>query len=235
VIQELPPLLEATTGRVVPASVSRRSVPRFERRRRVRTSLIYRFNRTHHALRRIRDVVLASVALVTLSPVLGLAALAIYAEDRGPVFFCQRRVGAFERLFTMYKFRTMRIADCGDAVSPTSRSDSRITTVGRFLRKMSIDELPQLINIIRGDMTLVGPRPEMPFIVQRYARFQHLRHLVTPGLTGLWQIRYRSTIPLERREASATDIEYISLASPLFDLKIIFQTALVVVRSMGAY
>jgi lipopolysaccharide/colanic/teichoic acid biosynthesis glycosyltransferase len=235
VIQEPPPLLEATTGRDALASAPRRNAPRFDRRLRVRTNLIYRFNRTHHALRRIRDVVLASAALVVLSPVLGLAALAIYAEDRGQVFFCQRRVGAFERLFTMYKFRTMRITDCGDAVSPTSRSDSRITTVGRVLRKTSIDELPQLINIIRGDMTLVGPRPEMPFIVQRYARFQHLRHLVTPGLTGLWQIRYRSTIPLERREASATDIEYISLASPLFDLKIIFQTAVVVVRSMGAY
>lgn len=220
--------VESGAGAAVPGRSS-------ERRMRHRERVIYRFNRAHHRMRRIRDVILSSLALVALLPLLVIAALAIYIEDRGPIFFCQRRVGQFERLFTMYKLRTMRLAVCGDSVSPTSGTDRRITTVGRILRKTSIDELPQLINIIRGDMTLVGPRPEMPFIVRRYARWQRLRHLVTPGLTGLWQIRYRSTIPLERFEATAVDLEYIHHSSPLFDLRIIFDTAVAVIRSKGAF
>ncbi len=149
--------------------------------------------------------------------------------------FTQQRVGRCERLFTMYKLRTMRVSECRDGISPTTGADRRITKVGRILRKTSIDELPQLINIIRGEMSLVGPRPEMPFIVRRYARWQHARHVVTPGLTGLWQTRFRSTIPLERLEATAVDLEYIHRASPAYDIKMIVDTVGVLVRPKGAY
>ncbi|GAC1420892.1 MAG: hypothetical protein NVSMB5_13710 [Candidatus Velthaea sp.] len=206
-----------------------------ERRLRPRDPFIYRHRHAVHALRRTRDVVLALAALIVVSPILAAAALAIFLEDRGPIMFCQKRVGRFERLFTIYKLRTMRVALCGDSVSPTTSHDRRITNVGRFLRKTSIDELPQLINIICGDMTLVGPRPEMPFIVNRYARWQHLRHLEMPGLTGLWQITCRSTVPLDRYEATAIDLDYISRSSPALDLHLIVRTASALIRSKGAY
>jgi lipopolysaccharide/colanic/teichoic acid biosynthesis glycosyltransferase len=206
-----------------------------ERRIRLRTPLVYRHRRSVHALRRFRDILIAGIALVFVAPVLGIACLAIWLEDRGSVVFTQKRVGRFERLFTIYKLRTMRLALCGDGVSPTSGADRRITNVGRFLRKTSIDELPQLLNIIRGDMTLVGPRPEMPFIVNRYARWQHLRHLEMPGLTGLWQITCRSTVPLDRFEATAIDLDYIRQASPLADLSLIFRTVCAIVRAKGAF
>lgn len=213
-----------------------RTAPLFvDRRRRQRKPFVYRHRSVAFTLQRIRDVCLASLALVVAVPLLALAAFAIWCEDRGPVLFTQRRVGRFERLFTIYKLRTMSVALCNDGSSPTSSSDSRITRVGRVLRKTSIDELPQLLNIIRGDMTLVGPRPEMPFIVRRYARWQHLRHLETPGLTGLWQISYRSTVPLYKFEATAVDLEYIERSSPSYDLTLIFRTFAALVRSKGAY
>jgi len=206
-----------------------------ERRIRPRTPLVYRHRRSVHALRRFRDILIAGIALVFVAPVLAIACLAIWLEDRGPVVFTQKRVGRFERLFTIYKLRTMRLALCGDGISPTSGTDRRITSVGRFLRKTSIDELPQLFNIIRGDMTLVGPRPEMPFIVNRYARWQHLRHLEMPGLTGLWQITCRSTVPLDRFEATAIDLDYIRQASPAADLSLIFRTVSAIFRAKGAF
>ena len=170
-----------------------------------------------------------------ISPIILAAAVAIYLEDRGPILFMQKRVGRFERLFTIYKLRTMRLDFCFDGVSPTSGGDARITRVGHFLRKTSIDELPQLVNIIRGEMTLVGPRPEMPFIVRRYARWQRLRHLEVPGLTGLWQITCRKTIPLDQFAATAIDLDYIQRSSPLFDLHLIFRTVASLVRSKGAF
>lgn len=206
-----------------------------ERRRRSRKPFLYRHRRAVAMLQRLRDVFVASLALVFVAPILIVAAIAIRIEDGGPVFFLQRRVGRFERLFTIYKLRTMRVSLCGDGSSPTSSVDSRITKVGRMLRKTSIDELPQLLNILRGDMTLVGPRPEMPFIVRRYARWQHLRHLETPGLTGLWQVSCRSTVPLEKFEATAVDLDYIERSSPTYDFTLILRTFSALVRSKGAY
>ncbi len=206
-----------------------------DRRKRLRRPFIYRHRVAVSRMKRARDVVIASIALIMVAPILVVAAFAIWCEDGGHVLFTQRRVGRFERLFTIYKLRTMRISQCGDGISPTSGGDSRITKVGRILRKTSVDELPQLFNIIRGEMTLVGPRPEMPFIVRRYARWQHLRHLETPGLTGLWQIKYRSTIPLDKFEATAVDLEYIDQSSPSYDLKLIFRTFSALARSKGAY
>jgi lipopolysaccharide/colanic/teichoic acid biosynthesis glycosyltransferase len=198
-------------------------------------TLVYRHVPLHHALARGRDIIVAAFALLAFSPILAIAIAAIYIEDRGPIFFTQKRVGRFERLFTIYKLRTMRTALCGDSFSPVSGRDARITAVGRFLRKSSIDELPQLINVIRGEMTLVGPRPEMPFIVRRYARWQHLRHVATPGITGLWQITLRSTVPLDRPEATALDLEYIRHASPLFDLRLLIRTFTAVLITKGAF
>ena len=206
-----------------------------DRRAQPREPMIYRHRSGVHHLRRIRDVVCATATIVLVAPILLAAAAAIYLEDRGPIFFTQQRVGRFERLFTIYKLRTMRLELCGEGVSPTSKGDMRITRVGRFLRKTSIDELPQLVNIIFGEMTLVGPRPEMPFIVRRYARWQRLRHLEVPGLTGLWQVTCRKTIPLDQFAATAIDLDYIRRSSPLFDLNLIFRTVASLVRSKGAY
>jgi lipopolysaccharide/colanic/teichoic acid biosynthesis glycosyltransferase len=208
---------------------------RVERRRRPRRPVVYRHSRARHALRRVRDIALSSAALILASPILALAALAITLEDGGPVLFRQRRVGHYERLFTIYKLRTMRITSCGDALSPSDPLDRRITRIGRFLRKTSIDELPQLFNVIRGEMTLVGPRPEMPFVVRNYRRWQHVRHLTPPGLTGLWQISARSTIPLAHPEATAMDVEYLYRSSPSFDLSLLVGTVSAVIRAKGAY
>jgi lipopolysaccharide/colanic/teichoic acid biosynthesis glycosyltransferase len=206
-----------------------------ERRRRPRHALIYRHDGVGHAVQRVRDVAFASIVLLFAAPVLALAALAILIENGGPVIFSQRRVGRFERLFTMYKLRTMRKSECGDALSPTSASDGRVTAVGKFLRKTSIDELPQLVNVIRGDMSLVGPRPEMPFVVHRYKRWQHLRHLAMPGMTGLWQVTCRSTVPLDHPEATALDLDYIASRSHAFDIRLIVGTVSALIRAKGAY
>lgn len=206
-----------------------------DRRRRPRHALIYQHDGTRHVLQRVRDVTIASIALLIAAPFLAAAALAILIEDGGPIIFSQQRVGRFERLFTIYKLRTMRKTACGDALSPTAAGDGRITAVGKFLRRTSIDELPQLLNVIRGDMSLVGPRPEMPFVVRRYQRWQHLRHLETPGLTGLWQVTCRSTIPLDHPEATALDLDYIAARSHAFDLRLIAGTVSALIRPKGAY
>ena len=198
-------------------------------------TLVYRENLMTRRIRRVLDVLLAGTLLLLTLPVLALAALAIFIEDRGPVVFTQRRAGRFERMFTIYKLRTMNLADCVDRASPTSRADERITRVGRLLRRTSIDELPQLLNVIRGDMSLIGPRPEMAMVLGRYQNWQHLRHLVPPGITGIWQTSCRSTIPLERPEATALDLEYIEKASPLLDGVLLLRTIARVVSPNGAY
>jgi lipopolysaccharide/colanic/teichoic acid biosynthesis glycosyltransferase len=226
---------EQTRASETPVRTRSVSYAGMERRRRPRHALIYRHDGMRHALQRLRDVAFASVVLLFAAPVLALAALAILIEDGGPVIFSQQRVGRFERLFTIYKLRTMRKSDCGDAQSPTGTGDSRITAVGKFLRKTSIDELPQLVNVIRGDMSLVGPRPEMPFIVRRYERWQHLRHLATPGLTGLWQVTCRSTVPLDHPEATALDLDYIASRSHVFDIRLIVGTVSALIRPKGAF
>jgi lipopolysaccharide/colanic/teichoic acid biosynthesis glycosyltransferase len=167
--------------------------------------------------------------------ILAIACAAILIEDGGPVLFTQQRAGRFERLFTIYKLRTMCLKDCIDGPTPSNSSDPRITRVGRILRKTSIDELPQLVNVILGNMSLVGPRPEMPLMIERYEHWQHMRHLVTPGLTCIWQTSSRSQIPLHRPEATALDLDYIRNASPKLDGALIAQTIVSVLRFKGAY
>lgn len=196
---------------------------------------LYRENHGYRRVARLVDVAVASLALAASAPLLAAAAIAIKVEDGGPIFFVQKRVGRFGRLFDVFKLRTMRTDVCGDRLSPTEARDSRITSVGRILRKLSIDELPQLVNVLRGEMALVGPRPEMPFIVRQYAPWQQLRHMVTPGITGLWQVECRSVVPLYRPEATALDLRYINSASPLTDGAILVKTVRAIFSSHGAY
>jgi lipopolysaccharide/colanic/teichoic acid biosynthesis glycosyltransferase len=198
-------------------------------------TLIYRENRPMRRLRRAVDIALVLPFLLLAAPLIALAALAIFIEDGGPVFFTQRRVGRFERLFVMYKLRTMKKASCGDRPSPTTGSDDRITRVGRILRRTSIDEIPQLFNVLRGEMSLIGPRPEMGIILGRYKTWQHLRHLIDPGITCIWQSTCRSTIPLDWPQATALDLDYIRRASPLLDGAILLRTVNSLVSQKGAY
>ena len=201
----------------------------------MRGTLVYRERPFLRRLRRLFDVCIAAGALAIAFLPLTVACLAIYAEDRGPLFFLQRRVGRFGKTFTIYKLRTMKVVECADRPSPAAAGDPRVTRAGRVLRRLSVDELPQLLNVLRGEMSLVGPRPEMPFIVARYERWQHLRHLVTPGLTCIWQTACRSTIPLDRPEATTLDIEYIRRASPFLDGALIARTITTLISPRGAY
>ena len=194
---------------------------------------IYRSGRFSGALRRVVDLAIATILLAASVPIVALAAAAILIEDGAPIFFSQRRVGLYERPFTILKLRTMTKRHCGSQYKPASGNDSRITKVGRFLRSTSIDELPQLLNVLRGDMTMIGPRPEMPFIVDGYQNWQHLRHLVRPGLTCIWQAYHRS-IPLHHASATLLDLLYIRTASLRLDCKILLQTAVALLRRKGA-
>jgi lipopolysaccharide/colanic/teichoic acid biosynthesis glycosyltransferase len=179
------------------------------------------------AWRRFFDVCGALVGLVIAFPVLAAACCAILLEDGAPCLFAQPRVGRFERLFTLYKLRTFRKDACGAAPKVSDARDPRITMVGRVLRRTSIDELPQLFNVLRGEMSLIGPRPEMPIKVAGYERWQHMRHFVRPGLTGVWQTSGRALIPLESREATTLDLGYIRDASPTLD-------GVILARTLGA-
>ncbi len=199
------------------------------------TTFTYSKRRPYELVTRATDIAIASVALLLLSPVLGAAALAIKLEDGGPVIYSQRRVGRFGWLFDVYKLRTMHLDQCGDAPPPSSKSDSRITRVGAFLRKMSIDELPQLINVLNGSMALVGPRPELLYLVRQYEPWQNLRLFAKPGITCFWQIRCRKLVPLNTPEATVHDLEYIGKASPSTDGTILFKTIGAVFSSQGAY
>lgn len=199
------------------------------------TYFVYRERVGYRRLRRGMDVIIALVALMLLAPVLAAAAIAIALEDGFPVFFRQRRVGRFERPFTIYKLRTMKRERCGSEYTARSQDDPRVTRTGRWLRKLSIDEIPQLFNVLRGDMALVGPRPEMPFVVERYEHWQHVRHLVTPGITCIWQTECRSTVPLDRPEATELDLEYIRRASPMTDGALLARTLGAVISARGAY
>jgi lipopolysaccharide/colanic/teichoic acid biosynthesis glycosyltransferase len=197
--------------------------------------MVYREKIAYTRLRRVIDVVSAAVLLVVALPIMVCACLAILIEDGRPMFFHQRRVGRFGRLFTIYKLRTMRKEKCGDGYSPTTGHDPRVTRVGYWLRRSSIDELPQLVNILRGEMAFVGPRPEMPFIVREYEAWQHLRHLVTPGVTGFWQTTCRSTVPLHLPQATLLDLDYIQQASHSTDAAVLVKTIRTLISTEGAY
>jgi lipopolysaccharide/colanic/teichoic acid biosynthesis glycosyltransferase len=200
----------------------------------------------HRAL----DMTVATLALVTLLPVITATAVAIRLNSPGPVLFRQRRLGRGMRPFTVLKFRTMRTdADSevhreyvrsllgGDAERHARGGlyklavDDRVTPVGRFLRSWSIDEVPQLLNVLRGEMSLVGPRPVIEYEVEQYPDWYLRRFAVKPGLTGLWQVSGRNERTYE--EMVRFDIEYAERRSLWLDLRILARTALVVIRRQG--
>jgi lipopolysaccharide/colanic/teichoic acid biosynthesis glycosyltransferase len=176
-----------------------------------------------NALNRAIDTALGGVGLAVASPLLAAAAVAIKLEDRGPVFYRQRRVGLNGEEFELLKLRTMEVdAERKGAGYAVNEGDPRITRVGRLLRRLSLDELPQLWNVVRGDMSLVGPRPTLSYQVDRYTPRQRRRLEVRPGLTGWAQIHGRARLPWEDR--IELDVWYVEHRSPWLDLKILVRT-----------
>ncbi len=176
-------------------------------------------------MNRALDVAGASLGLALASPALAAAALAIKLEDGGPVFYRQRRVGHQGREFELVKLRTMVVgAERQGAGWAVNRGDPRITRVGRALRRLSLDELPQLWNVVRGDMSLIGPRPTLAYQVERYTPRQRRRLEVMPGITGWAQIHGRAALPWEER--IELDVWYVENRSPRVDLKILLRTPL---------
>ncbi len=193
-------------------------------------------------VKRLFDILAAAALLLAFSAPMLVIAIAVWMDLGGGVIFRQARVGRGGRRFTVYKFRTMRPSPDGEVMlfpmadggfTHKVADDPRITRVGGFLRRTSLDELPQLWNVLRGDMSLVGPRPELPQIVGQYADWQHLRHAVRPGLTGWWQVSGRSDRPMH--ENTELDIHYVRHLSPGLDAQILARTIKVVVFGLGAF
>ena len=168
------------------------------------------------------DFVAAFFLILIFSPLMIVIAVLIKLSSRGPVFFSHKRVGINNKLFVIHKFRSLHIDTPSYSEKPDSNEDVRITSVGKWIRKTSLDELPQLFNVLKGEMSLVGPRPEMPFLAENYEPWENQRHLVRPGMTGLWQLspRRRGSI----REGIPVDLEYIENLSLWNDFKILLRT-----------
>jgi exopolysaccharide biosynthesis polyprenyl glycosylphosphotransferase len=195
-------------------------------------------------LKAVFDRTMAAVALILLAPLFAAIAIAIRTDDWGPVFFRQTRVGKDGRTFRVCKFRTMvvdaeqrkaelRALDEGSGVLFKIRRDPRVTRVGGRLRRWSLDELPQLINVLAGEMSLVGPRPALPAEAACYGDYMRRRLVVKPGITGLWQVSGRSDLPWE--EAVRLDLRYVENWSFALDLEILWKTSSAVLRGSGAY
>lgn len=168
------------------------------------------------------DFVAAFFLILIFAPLMILISILIKLSSRGPIFFSHKRVGINNKLFVIHKFRSLHIDTPSYSEKPDSTEDVRITAVGKWIRKTSLDELPQLFNVIKGEMSLVGPRPEMPFLAENYEDWENQRHLVRPGMTGLWQLspRRRGSI----REGIPVDLEYIENLSLWNDFKILLRT-----------
>jgi sugar transferase (PEP-CTERM system associated) len=190
-------------------------------------------------LKRGFDLLLASVGFILAAPLTLLTALAVYLDSDGPVLYSQERVGELGKTFLVYKFRSMRVdAEQGGRPIWAKDGDDRVTRVGRIIRKTRLDELPQLWNVLRGDMSFVGPRPERPFFVEQLAReipFYQQRHAVKPGLTGWAQVKYQYGSSIEdAMEKLRYDLYYIKHLSIALDLSIVFDTVKVIVFGKGA-
>jgi lipopolysaccharide/colanic/teichoic acid biosynthesis glycosyltransferase len=183
-------------------------------------------------LKRVIDLVLSAAVLVLAIPLLLLVAALIKVDSRGPVLIRQRRIGKNGTPFFMWKFRSMQAGVERYAHSPVSEVDPRLTRFGRSLRRLSIDELPQLFNVVTGDMSLVGPRPEMPFIVNKYTAQERLRLNAIPGITGLWQISPARAMPIHAN--LEFDLFYIEHRSVFLDFAILLRTVTAVMRGIGA-
>jgi exopolysaccharide biosynthesis polyprenyl glycosylphosphotransferase len=195
-------------------------------------------------IKRIFDFVASGLGIIVLSPVLIISATLIKTTSKGPVLFKQSRLGLSGRTFTLFKFRTMRIGadkflnevtDLNDMTTPEFRTKklSMITPVGRFLRKFSLDELPQLFNVFIGHMSIVGPRPTVPDEVEKFKDWQRRRHSMKPGITCLWQVNGRNNLAFE--EWMRLDLEYLDTWSLWLDAKILLKTVPVVLFGIGAY
>jgi exopolysaccharide biosynthesis polyprenyl glycosylphosphotransferase len=176
------------------------------------------------AAKRMADLIMSSLLLVLFSPLLFLIAFLIRLDSPGPALFVQKRVGRYGELFDMYKFRSMHTSAPKYDVSPTKSSDPRITRIGKFLRRLSLDELPQLMNVFLGNMSMVGPRPEMPFVVQRYNSRHQQRLQVIPGITGLWQLSADRALPIH--ENIEYDLYYIRNRTFFMDMAVLIHTLL---------
>ncbi len=208
-------------------------------------------------IKQMIDIVGSTLLLILCTPLFAIIALTIKASSKGPVLFRQLRVGQYGQNFTFLKFRSMHIDNddsvhkeyatrliAGEAESKQSNrngegifkltNDPRVTRVGKFLRRTSLDELPQLINVLKGDMSLVGPRPALPYEVAAYQTWHRRRVLqVKPGITGLWQVTGRSTVKFD--EMVRLDLRYATSWSPLLDIKILMRTPRAVIWGVGAY
>jgi lipopolysaccharide/colanic/teichoic acid biosynthesis glycosyltransferase len=201
--------------------------------------------------KRLLDLLLAASGLLIVAPVMILAAVLVRCTSPGPVLFRQARIGLHGQPFVMFKFRTMRdgcsdeplrelnLAELqGNADPGTSdgifklENDPRVTAAGRVLRRFSIDELPQLFNVLRGEMSLVGPRPALPWEVELFTPEQRRRHECVPGITGLWQVSGRNRLSM--REMLDLDLLYVERRSTLLDVRILLRTPLVVLFDIGA-
>ena len=211
----------------------------------VETSVVARNKPIYLVCKRMTDFVLALLGLAILSPVFLIVAFLIKWDDpKGTVFFGQDRVGKDGELFKMYKFRSMYV-DAEERLSNLlehnevsgamfkMKEDPRVTKIGACIRKCSIDELPQLFNVLMGDMSLVGPRPALIREVAEYTSYDKQRLLVTPGISGLWQVSGRSRLTFA--QMVALDLEYVTTRSYWMDIKILFKTVRVVCKGDGAY
>lgn len=202
-------------------------------------------NKSYYLVKRIMDVLGAALGLILLSFVFLIVSILIKLEDpKGKVFFKQIRVGKDGKEFYIYKFRSMasnaeeRLKELLALNQVTGamfkmKNDPRVTRIGKFIRKTSIDELPQLLNVLKGEMSLVGPRPPLPREVAEYSLYDKQRLLVTPGCTGLWQVSGRSNVGFS--EMVELDIRYIKERTILFDIRIIFKTIFVLFGSKNAF
>jgi exopolysaccharide biosynthesis polyprenyl glycosylphosphotransferase len=195
-------------------------------------------------VKRLIDIILSGMGLLLAAPIMALVALAIKLEDGGSIFYAAARVGENGQPFRMLKFRSM-VVDA-DQIVPNigqpenkrgllikSANDPRVTRVGRIIRRTSLDELPQLINVFKGEMSLVGPRPELPWLVEKYEPWQRKRFAVPQGMTGWWQVNGRSDNPMNQH--TEQDLYYIQNYSLWLDLQILWRTVGVVLRGKGAY
>ena len=201
--------------------------------------------RSSSFFKRLMDIVLSILAIIVFSPVFLITALLLKLTSPGPIIFSQVRVGRYGRHFKFYKFRSMyidaearkaelmKLNESGDGVIFKMKRDPRITPVGRFIRKFSIDELPQLFNVLLGDMSLVGPRPPLPSEVRTYTLEERKRLNITPGITCLWQVSGRSELPFSKQ--IALDKEYIASRSAWKDFLILLKTIPAILTGRGAW
>lgn len=199
----------------------------------------------YRIIKRLFDIVASTCALILISPILLVIAICIKFDDpNGPVFYTQTRVGKDEKKFKMIKFRSMvsnadelleKLRDKNDVNGAMFKikNDPRITRVGHFIRKYSLDELPQLFNVVKGDMSIVGPRPPLPSEVAQYTDYDKQRLMVTPGATGMWQVGGRNDVDFDTMVH--LDLTYIQNRSEWLDIKIMLETVKVMIKPNGAY